>query len=238
MATHYNPNYTDVSQVTGPSGWYGIKTPAGIAVTYIDQEYDGGGWALVMANRTNTDAMKDTTYSEAINQCHLRTGTTSVRSSFRGASGLSNYNYMMGLKFWQYFGGRETANKITVVQYVSSSTVALGSTGSHTKRYRWQFDGFNGTYAHTGAAAVSDETGTGAPGYYSYHAANGYSLTAYDNDQDVNSGNCATYYGNSPFWFGSCWSGNIWGSTASHQDACFWDGSGSDYHNYGAVYIR
>jgi hypothetical protein len=59
-----------------------------------------------------------------------------------------------------------------------------------------------------GVTAISDETGTGSPGFYSYHAANGFSLTTYDNDQDVYGANCSNLYNNNPFWYGACWSGN------------------------------
>jgi hypothetical protein len=124
-----------------------------------------------------------------------------------------------------------------VVQFVSTAPVALGSTGSQTKRYRWRFDNFNSTYGITGATAISDETGTGAPGFYSTHAANGYNLSTYDNDQDTNGGSCSTYYNNNPWWYESCWSGNYFAG-GGYQDAPYWNSSGPDYHNYGAVYIK
>jgi hypothetical protein len=125
-----------------------------------------------------------------------------------------------------------------VVQFVATSAVALGSTGSHTKRYRWRFDNFNSTYAIVGATAIADETSTGSPGFYSYHAANGFNLSTYDNDQDAyGGGNCSTFYNNNPFWYGGCWSGNYFAG-GGYADAPYWDGAGGDYHNYGAVYIK
>lgn len=54
MATLYG-GYTNISQVTGPSGWYSIKVNGEDVFTYINQSYSGGGWALVAANRANTD---------------------------------------------------------------------------------------------------------------------------------------------------------------------------------------
>jgi hypothetical protein len=123
------------------------------------------------------------------------------------------------------------------VQYVSG-TNGTALNGSHTKRYRWRFNNFTATYGFSGAEAVSDETSTGAPGFYSYHAANGFSLTTFDNDQDVYGQNCSTLYGNNPFWYGSCWSGNYFGGGSGYVDAPYWDSSGGDYHQYGAVYIK
>ena len=64
---------------------------------------------------------------------------------------------------------------------------------------------------------IDDETGTGAPGFFSYHA-NSYSLTTYDRDQDGHSGNCSTSYGNQPWWYGSCWDGSYFG----HNNGPYW----------------
>ena len=95
-----------------------------------------------------------------------------------------------------------------------------------------------GTYGFVGATGVSDETSTGAPGFLNAHAAAGNSLTTYDNDQDTYGINCSSYYNNNPWWYNSCWSGNYFAGGGGYQDAPYWDGSGSDYHNYGAVYIK
>lgn len=245
MAISYGARYTDVSQIKGPSGFYNILIDGENIPVYINQEYDGGGWVCVLANRINTAGMNNLSYYNAVNTCNYRTGGTtngtntvvSATSKLsRDANALSQYNIWIGLKYWLKLAGRVTSNTITIVQFVST-TVGATLNASHTKRYRWRINGFTGTYSMTGVTALSDETGTGAPGFYSYHAANGYSLTTYDLDQDVNGGNCATYYNNNPFWYGSCWSGNYFGG-GSYQDAAYWNGSSTDYHNYGAVYIK
>ena len=243
MGLIYGPRYNKVSDITGPSGFYSIKLGNEYATVYVDQSYDGGGWVCVLANRINTGGMSGLTYSNAINTCNYRTGGSAnsagpVVHPSTPLSGLSNYNIWIGTKYWEMLGKRLNSSYITVVQFVAGTAgTALSSTGSHTKRYRWRFNNFTSTYGFSSVAAISDETSTGSPGMYSYHAANGFSLTTYDNDQDVNGGNCATYYNNNPFWYGSCWDGN-WFAGGSYADAPYWSGSGNDYYTYGAVYIK
>jgi hypothetical protein len=241
MSVHYNPRYTSVSQITGPSGFYTIWLDNEPVSVYVDQSYSGGGWVCVLANRINTGGMNNLSYYNAVNKCNYRTGGVSqgantvvdVPTKF---GSLSDYNMWIGAKFWPLLGYRNNTSAITVVQFVSTTTQSIS--GAHSKRYRWQFTGWNATnYGFTGVSAISDETGTGAPGMYNYHAANVFGLTTYDFDQDTNSGNCATYYNNNPFWYGSCWSGN-WFAGNGYADAPYWESSGSDYHNYGAVYIK
>jgi hypothetical protein len=88
-----------------------------------------------------------------------------------------------------------------------------------------------------GASSLSNEVGGVTPGWYGYHIANGFSLTTYDLDQDTNGGNCATYYNNNPFWYGSCWDGNFFAG-GGYNDKPNWNGAGTNEHNYGAVYIK
>jgi hypothetical protein len=244
MAEIHGPRHNKVSDVRGPSGFYSIKLGGEYVTVYVDQEYDGGGWICVLANRINTGGMSNLTYSNAVNTSNYRTGGSTntagpVVDPYSPLSGLSNYNIWIGTKYWELLGKRANSSYVTVVNFVSTTTgAALGSTGLHTKRYRWRFNNFTSTYAFSGAAAISDETSTGSPGMYSYHALNGFSLTTYDGDQDANGdGNCSTYYNNNPFWYGYCWSGN-WFAGGGYQDTSYWDSSTTDYHNYGAVYIK
>jgi hypothetical protein len=233
--------YSSAFDITGSSGFYAINTPVGPVVSYVDQDYDGGGWVQVMSNAAYTGGMNNLSYFDAINTCNFRNPGTNNGSNTsrgpRGLTGVSGYNSWIGLKYWQYLAGRVTSGKVMVVQFVSTAPVALGSTGSQTKRYRWRFDNFSSTYGFSGATGISDETGTGSPGFLDYHASNGFGLTTYDNDQDPNGGNCSTYYNNNPFWYGSCWSGNYFAG-GGYADAPYWQSSTTDYHNYGAVYIK
>ena len=231
MSTHYGgPVYRSVSEITGPSGFYNVKTSQGTVIVYVNQSYDGGGWVLVIANRWGTGGVGDLNYYDALNRANYRVSDTPRPP--RGI-GLADFNCWVGLKYWQELAGRATANKITVVQYVSGTNGVELQEG-HTKRYRWRFDNFTTTYAFSGATSISDETGTGTPGLYSYHAANGFSLSTFDNDQDTYGPNCSTLYGNNPWWYGDCWSGNYFG----FDNGPYWDSSGADTHQYGAIYIK
>jgi hypothetical protein len=243
MATLGGPTYNNISEIKGPSGFYQVIVNSKPIIVYVDQTYDGGGWICVLANRKNTAGMNNLKYVDATDTINYRTGgtpngTNTIYTPNHFIGGLDDYNIWIGLSYWQSLAGRVTSNKITVVQFVSTTNgTQLGSTASHTKRYRWRFDSFNLTYAMVGAASLSDETGTGSPGFYSYHAANGYSLSTYDKDQDVSGGNCSLSYNNNPWWYGACWSGNYFAG-GGHQDGPYWDSSGTDYHQYGAVYIK
>ncbi len=241
MAFFYGGRYTDPAKITGPSGFYNILVNGDNVPVYINQEYDGGGWVCVLANRRDTAGLNNLTYNNAVNSCNYRSGGTSNGTNTTVVptsklTSLADYNIWIGLKYWAQLAGRVTSGKITVVQFVAT-TNGTALNGSHTKRYRWRFDGFNSTYGMTGATAISDETATGAPGFYNYHAVNSFSLTTYDLDQDTNGGNCATYYNNNPFWYGTCWSGNYFAG-GGYADAAHWDGSSTDNHQYGAVYIK
>jgi len=237
MGVHYNANYTSVSQVKGPSGFYNIDILGNGTkqFVYVNQDYDGGGWVCVLANRGATGGMNNLTYSNAVNSINYRSGNA-VSDPRSGSRSLADHNIWVGTQYWAALSGRVTSGKVTIVQFVSG-TNGTALNGSHTKRYRWRFDNFNGTYGMVGATAISDETSTGSPGFYSYHAANGYSLSTFDVDQDVYGANCSSSYNNNPWWYGECWSGNYFAG-GGYADYPYWDGSGGDYHQYGAVYIK
>jgi hypothetical protein len=232
---------TSVSDIKGPSGFYRIYIQSIPVTVYVNQEYDGGGWVMVLANRGATGGMNNLTYNNAVNTCNYRTGSGTVVPDNRDIRNysLADLNVWIGTSYWSALAGRASSGKITVVQFVSGTNgTALSSTGSHNKRYRWRADGFGSGYAFSGATAISDETGTGAPGFYSYHAANGFKLTTYDNDQDVYGANCSTLYNNNPWWYGACWDGNYFAGGGGYADYPYWSGSGGDYYQYGAVYIK
>lgn len=241
MALHFNGRYSSVDEIKGPSGFYNIIIGGENVPVYVDQTYDGGGWVCVLANRAYTAGMNNLTFYNAIQTPNYRTGgtnngTNTVVNATGKLTSLADYNIWIGLKYWRFLSGRVTANKMTVVQFVSS-TNGTALSGSHTKRYRWNSDFFGPTFQFVNAAAVGIEAGSGVPGMYSYHAVNGFSFSAYDLDRDTNGGNCATFYNNNPWWYGSCWDGNYFAG-GSYADIANWAGTGSDQHQYGAVYIK
>ena len=229
------PSASVIKTLTGTTtnGFYWIN-PGGLGaiLLWCDMNYSGGGWHLVMCNiKSGLDGraplqngIGELTYSQAVNDNNFN-GTVNSSLYFR---------QMVGARFWPSLG-------LTVTQFCSTAPVSLNATASHTKRYQWTYTGMGATYGFTTVAGVgADGSGAGAPGFQTYHAANGYGLTTWDVDNDAAGGNCSTSYGNTPFWYGACWDGNMWGggNSGGHQDAPFWSGSTTDYHNYMAVYLK
>ena len=243
MGTNFGGRYTSVSQITGPSGFYTIFLNNEPVTVYVDQTYSGGGWVCVLANNAFTGGMSNLTFDDAVNKVNYRTAGPnngqSVAYNFGKLSSLSDYNIWVGTKYWPLLGYRANSSNITVVQFVAGTNgTTLGNTAAHNKRYRWQFTGFSSTYGFTSPASVADETSTGIPGMYSYHAANGYSLTTYDIDRDAYGSNCSAQYNNNPWWYGACWDGNYFPGGGSYTDQANWAGAGSQLYQYGAVYIK
>jgi len=223
----------EIKEITGTTvnGFYWIKPNDLEPIKlWCDMNFLGGGWALVMCNvragqftgAPGTNGIGSLTYFQSTHNNNIN-GTYDHRLQFR---------QLVGLRYWPSLGTQ-------VAQLCSTACVTLSQTTSHTKRYRWGYTGMNGTFGFLGAYVVNDDTSTGSPGLYSFHTGRA-AFTTYDQDQDELSGNCANFYGGNPYWYGACWSGNMWGggNSGSHLDAPYWDGSGSDHHNYMAVYLR
>jgi hypothetical protein len=241
------PNARYIKELTGTSqnGFYWLKPGNQEPIwVYCDMNYDGGGWSLVMCNARasqvtgigGTNGIGNLTYYQSINHVWYN-GNPDYGTYGSGATNLAGshrlkFRCLVGLKYWPSLG-------LNIAQFCSTDAVSLNQTANHTKRYRWSYTGFSSTYAFQGAAAVGDDgSGAASPGMYSYHAANGYQWSTGDNGNPSNT--CPGNYGNTPFWYGGCWSGNMYGggNSGSYQDGPFWDGSGSDYHNYMAVYLK
>lgn len=210
-----------------PTGWYWVDL-TGPQLVYVETRFKGGGWYLVIQNNLNNgNGVGGLTYDDATSQRQLY---------YQGQAGddLGEFNLWTGMELWKTMT-RGGAGQ--VAQVVGAYPIQLGQP-QFTKRATWLYTGFGSQYAFQGASdprSTSDN-----PGMYSYHAVNGYNLTTADRDQDVAGNNCANNYGDNPFWYGACWSGNAWGggSSGGYANAYFWNSSGSDYHNYGATYVR
>lgn len=216
-----------------PTGFYWILVDRVPQLFWVDMVYEGGGWILVLNNRINTNGMTGLNYQSAT------TRVINYRGNYYSATGNNpaNFNLWVGLDAWVKLANANFSTPNRVVEFVASAYQPLGAVHQHTKRASWDWSGWSSTYAWQGLANAYAELGGSLPGLYSYHAANGFSLTTFDVDQDVFGANCSTSYSNQPWWYGACWSGSAWGGTG-HQDAWYWDSSGPDYHNYGALYIR
>lgn len=224
--------YTSMSQVIGkPTGWYTFRVWDTTVPVYIDMDYDQHPNVLVIQNRQYTQGMKYLDSGHMVSRANYRTGNRSEESNINNKTTLAEFNCFVAPLFWGFFGFRKDSSRIRVTQFVSPTIgTSLDNTSSHTKRYSWSFTNFNtSNWAFNNAAAVTDHTNTGSPGMYNYHAVNEYGLSS--------TNGCADNYGYHPWWYGSCWSGSYFGSITSHSDRPYWHSSGSDAHNYGAVYI-
>ena len=216
-----------------PNGWYWVDL-SGPKLVYVNTKFSGGGWYLITQNRTGNGGIGTINYVDAIDSKQFYKTQYGLETTLVKERDLGTFNLWTGMKLWEEMtGGKGTGGQVAQVVYTSPTDLD----GLNTKRATWSYSSFSERYAFQGATGVSSNSNN--PGLYGYHAANGYNLTTHDRDQDASGGNCANNYGGHPMWFGACWSGNVWGSTAGgYADAYFWDGSGSDYFNYGAVYVR
>lgn len=220
------------SGATPTTGWYWLNpnntnTPR---LYWVDMSYSGGGWVCVAAHTQGTginDAGSSVTYAKitSTDYISISSGTTYGSST--------PHTFMASLKLWNDLAVHGASGR-NIVAFVSSSYQPLS--GSHSRRSRWTWTGWSGTYAWQGAAGLTNEVGGATPGLWSYHIANGYSMTTFDQDNDVYSANCSASYANAPWWYGACWDGNMWGYSAT--DGYHWTGAGSDFYAYGAIYVK
>ena len=212
-------NYLKFKAGISTNGMYYLN-PGGLGANlfYIDFTFDSTrAWVMVIANRAGTGAVGSLTYANATSPTINTVGTYNSSLGF---------NLWVGLDYWPYLGN-------TINQYVYSS--ATGLSGTHSKRSRWKFSGWSGTYAFLYPRGITNDVGASTPGLYGYHAANGFSLSTYNNDQDAYGSNCSANYGNNPWWYGACWDGNYFGF--DQNSSVYWSGSGGDNYSYGAIFL-
>jgi hypothetical protein len=216
------------------TGWYWLSVGGTTSQFWIDMDYDGGGWVMVINNRAGNGAMPNVTYVNATTQNINSTGNYGTSA---GDYTPSSFNLWVGLNAWKTIADA-SAGSNTVVMFVSTAYKTLADINNHTKRARFTWTGWSATYAWQGAASYVNEKGSTTAGLWAYHITNGYSLTTYDVDQDPYGLNCSTLYGNSPWWFGACWDGFYFPNGGGYADYVNWAGAGTDLHNYGAIYVR
>lgn len=214
-----------------PTGWYWIKTNNVARRYWVDNTYDGGGWVLVGSHPINV-LIPALTYAQAAQSFE------GSASSTYGSGDPKDYSVWVGLNGWNAIASANNAGR-NVVYYVSGSKVNLGDIGSHSRRSRWKWSGWNSAYSWNNANSLVNEVGGSTPGFWYYHISNGYNFTTTDNDQDGYGANCSNLYNGMPWWYGACWDGSFWGGPQSgYANAPFWTGSGGDYYNYGAIYVK
>ena len=232
MSTYGQRQYTSMSQVIGkPTGWYCFKIENTNVPVWIDTQSGDQPEVLVIQNREQTQGMKYLNSNQMFNNANYRIGSTSQPGRITNQTTLADFNCFIAPKFWEFFGFRTDSSSMRVTQFVSDTVgVTLQNSSVHSSRAKWTFTGWDDQWGFVGADNIVIDVGTEQPSMYSYHAVGGYGLSS--------TNSCASNYGNHPWWYGNCWSGNYFGSsTGSHQDKPYWSGSGSDHHPYGAVYI-
>lgn len=229
--TYGQKPYTSMSQVVGkPTGWYNFRIEGENVPVFVEMDWSSDPQVLVIQNRQYTQGMKNMNSTQMLNCANYRIGTTSQPGRITQDTTLSDFNCFVAPKFWEFFGRRYNPSYVRVTQYVAPTIgTRLSDTSNHTYRSSWMFTHFNSNWGFQGAGSIVNHKGSVPPSFYSYHAANNYGLSC--------TNSCAASYGYHPWWFGSCWSGNYFGSTKSHADRPYWSGSGSDQHVYGGIYI-
>ena len=178
---------------------------------YCDMTNDGGGWTLVWSNLRGGAGkpMTNMTWTTATNTTPLY---------FKGpvSDNLEAFGVFVGLKRWMQLGPTEL-------------------------RYTWSTDfgqplqqSWKATYSLNGGANYTISManpvqiiGSVAPGLFSSH--NNQPFSTVDADHDSYGPNCAALYSGTPWWYTSCWSGNINGGGENngdgHYNGAYWTGS-------------
>lgn len=186
--------------------------------TYCDMSTDGGGWTMVLLSNASVSTCPQPYWDQVVNDINYN-GTLS--------SDITSFDLFLGVKFWNDLG---TQMRLDMGE-------APGNL-SHRALYDFSLNESNYYALSMSNEQVTIHTeGTGSPGMYTYH--NGRPLSTRDADHDASSSSCVNYYNKAAWWYANCWSGSFWGGGGQvYQDAPYWTGSGTEYYDYGSIWLK
>lgn len=223
------------ARATLSNGVYWLKPTSAPQAFRAYCDMAGGGWTLVWSNLRGGKAKPptDLTWMAAI--------TTTPRYSNEPTANLESFSVYTGL---QHFKPLAPAG---LIRYDWSPDYGAGVIRSNSAPFRLDTTLNYAISFGTVTVLVNASAANPISDFFGYH--NGRQFSTIDAPHDGNSTPCSSSYSNTPFWYGACWSGSIWGDgelNSAGRNAAHWiystvaGGSATDAtgNGLGWMYVR